>query len=139
MVYPKGRCLFLNVQKQPAQETQLIKSDQVKHVLFKLIDLMWLTYCNTKKPQTNLITDSFKCFQPTMTVYQHLLIQHVYLHLINHIHYHFPVSLKTLRKKVILTSTDFSKCLQNLKKKKKSTNVKYTLQNSLLSELQMIL
>lgn len=47
MVYPKGRCLFLNVQKQPAQET-------VKHVLFKLIDLMWLNYCNTKKPPNKL-------------------------------------------------------------------------------------
>lgn len=49
MVYLKGRGLFLNVQKQTAQETQLIKCNQVKHVLFKLIDLMWLNYCNTKK------------------------------------------------------------------------------------------
>lgn len=40
----------------------------------------------------------------------------------------------TLRKKVILTSTDFSKMFTKLKKKKKQH-----LQNSLSSELQMIL
>lgn len=40
----------------------------------------------------------------------------------------------TLRKKVILTSTDFSKMFTKFKKKKKKH-----LQNSLSSELQMIL
>lgn len=41
----------------------------------------------------------------------------------------------TLRKKVILTSTDFSKMFTKLKKKQKTKH----LQNSLSSELQMIL